>query len=427
MKTVSIKSLTLQHFKGIRDVKIEFDEKETTIAGDNGTGKTTIFDAFTWLLFGKNGRDEKDFAIKTIENGKVIPQIDHSVTGILIVDDKPVELRRVYAEKWTRRRGSDTEEMTGHETTYYIDGIPTSATEYGAYVNGIVNEAMFKLLSSSTYFNTMKWQDRREVLIKMAGAINSADIITTLDKPQADEITALLTRGEKMADYRKKLAADKARIKPLLEQAKPRIDEVKRAMPEPVDFKAIKAEVSTIDAAIAEIDKAVIDQVAAFEVEIKSQQAVHAEIGKLKQQIQTIEFESTAANRKQQADREAKITQLDNTIKSLANEISLNDETSNNLMRDKAAYETAIAKLRGEWAEEINKTIEFKEGEFVCPTCQRELDPDTIEQKQGEMTVAFEKNKKEKLTKIKSEGERLKETLSRAKTSLHALDSAKQA
>ena len=406
MKTVTIQSLSLRNFKGVRDLKIEFDEKETNVLGDNGTGKTTVFDAFTWLLFGKNGRDEKDFAIKTIVDGAVLPQIDHSVTGLLTVDGKYVELKRVYEEKWTRRRGSDKEEMTGHETTYYIDGIPTSATEYSAYINGIVGEAMFKLLTSSTYFNTMKWQDRREVLIKMAGSINSNDIIATLDKPQADEILAIISRGEKMADYKKKLAADKARIKPLLEQAKPRIDEVKRSMPEPVDFKAIKAEVSTIDATIAEIDKAVTDQVAAFQDEIKAQQAVHAEIGKLKQQIQTIEFEGMAANRKADAERTEVISFLN---RKKMNNIILANETEAMLLKlndDKAGFEKTIESLREAWSREVNNTItiEFDENDFICPFCRRELDSIHAEQKRGEMIAAYEKTKEELLTTIRNKG-----------------------
>lgn len=427
MKTVTIKSLSLRNFKGVRDLKIEFDEAETNIMGDNGTGKTTVFDAFTWLLFGKNGRDEKDFAIKTIVDGAVVPQIEHSVTGLLTVDGKDVELRRVYEEKWTRRRGSDKEEMTGHETTYYIDGIPTSATEYSAYINGIVGEAMFKLLTSSTYFNTMKWQDRREVLIKMAGSINPNDIIATLDKPQADEILAIITRGEKMADYKKKLAADKARIKPLLEQAKPRIDEVKRSMPEPVDFKAIKAEVSTIDTTIAEIDKAVTDQVAAFQDEIKAQQAVHAEIGKLKQQIQFFEFEATAAMRKAESEMEATIATLTSKLRNVNNDIDINDETANKLIQNKVTYEAAIDVLRGAWADVSKTAIEFKEGEFVCPTCQRQLDPDTIEQKQEEMAAAFEKDKGEKLTKLKVDGEKLKKQIEDITISLIELSERKGA
>ena len=63
---IKIKKLSLLNFKGIRELSIEFDEV-TNIHGENGTGKSTIFDAFTWLLFGKDSHDSKDFNIKTLD------------------------------------------------------------------------------------------------------------------------------------------------------------------------------------------------------------------------------------------------------------------------------------------------------------------------------------------------------------------------
>lgn len=41
---IKIKSITLRNFKGLRDVSFDFDGRNATIIGDNGTGKTTIFD-----------------------------------------------------------------------------------------------------------------------------------------------------------------------------------------------------------------------------------------------------------------------------------------------------------------------------------------------------------------------------------------------
>ncbi len=50
MKEIIIKQLSLLNFKGVRDLTIDFDARVTDISGRNGLGKTTIFDAFTWLL-----------------------------------------------------------------------------------------------------------------------------------------------------------------------------------------------------------------------------------------------------------------------------------------------------------------------------------------------------------------------------------------
>ena len=60
-------SLTLQNFKGIKGFILDADGQNSNVFGNNGTGKSTLFDAFTWLLFGKNSRDEKDFGIKTLD------------------------------------------------------------------------------------------------------------------------------------------------------------------------------------------------------------------------------------------------------------------------------------------------------------------------------------------------------------------------
>jgi exonuclease SbcC len=64
---IFLQSLSLLNFKGIRDLAITFDHI-TNIKGENATGKTSIFDAFTWLLFGKDSTDRKDFEIKTLDN-----------------------------------------------------------------------------------------------------------------------------------------------------------------------------------------------------------------------------------------------------------------------------------------------------------------------------------------------------------------------
>ena len=67
MKEIIIKRMSFVNFKGIRNLTVDFDDTLTSILGTNGVGKTSIFDGFTWLLFGKDSENRKNFNIKTLD------------------------------------------------------------------------------------------------------------------------------------------------------------------------------------------------------------------------------------------------------------------------------------------------------------------------------------------------------------------------
>ena len=93
--------LTLDNFKGIRHFELDTKGGNASIYGDNATGKTTLFDAFLYLLFGKDSQNKADFALKTLDEGNnVIPGLDHAVEGIFEINGGFIRLR-----KYTRRYG----------------------------------------------------------------------------------------------------------------------------------------------------------------------------------------------------------------------------------------------------------------------------------------------------------------------------------
>ena len=98
---IKLRKLALQNFKGIKNKTIEFT-CETNIYGQNASGKTTIFDAYLWLLFNKDSSNATEFNIKTLgADGKPIHQLEHSVEGSFEIDDQEVVLKKIYKEKWT--------------------------------------------------------------------------------------------------------------------------------------------------------------------------------------------------------------------------------------------------------------------------------------------------------------------------------------
>ena len=150
---IKLKSLRFVNFKGFKDFALGFDD-QTTIFGDNGVGKTTIFDGFTWLLFGKDSGERADFEIKTLDaGGRAIEKLDHEVEGVLEVNGAPITLKRVMREKWTKKRGTEFAEMTGHENTFFVNEVPLSKTDYAKKVSEIIDESVFKLITSPAAFN----------------------------------------------------------------------------------------------------------------------------------------------------------------------------------------------------------------------------------------------------------------------------------
>src|SRR5690606_9514177 len=124
MKNIFLKTLTIINFKGAKHISIDFEDV-TSIYGENGTCKTTIFDAFTWLLFGKDSQDRKDFDIKPIDsNGNTIQKIENEVEGVLLVNGGPLTIKRIQREKWVKKRGSSDSEFAGNETVYFWDEVP---------------------------------------------------------------------------------------------------------------------------------------------------------------------------------------------------------------------------------------------------------------------------------------------------------------
>ena len=65
-----IKGIRMYNFRQYMDVSLEFstdpEKNITLVMGDNGTGKTTLAQAFTWCLFGTT-----DFEMQEVINRKV--------------------------------------------------------------------------------------------------------------------------------------------------------------------------------------------------------------------------------------------------------------------------------------------------------------------------------------------------------------------
>ena len=199
-------NLRLRNFKGIKDLSLEIDGKDLNVYGENGTGKTTIFDAFMWLLFDKDSQNSSQFNVKPLDTfGEPNHMMEHEVIAVIELDGKHVELQKTYKEKWTKKRGQADSELTGHTTDYFINGVPKKLKEYKDFLAEIIDEDTFKIITNPLHFNTkVDWKKRRQIALEICGEVQIEEIF---DKPDVELIEII----SKLSDGQKTSLANKAR------------------------------------------------------------------------------------------------------------------------------------------------------------------------------------------------------------------------
>lgn len=411
---IDLKKLTLTNFKGIRSLTVAFNQV-TNIYGHNATGKTTVFDAFLWLLFGKDSTDRKDFQIKTVDaNNEPYHRLDHEVEAVLYVDANEITLKRSLREKWTKKRGTTEAEFTGHETTFFWNDVPMKESDFQNKVNALVDEKIFKLLTNTSYFNTLKWQDRRAVLMSMAGEISETDILNSIgagNDVAFKPLVAALMAKKTIPEYKAEISAKKKKIKDELQLIPARIDEANRNLPEDWPYNAIEKELKESKASLEEVEAQLMDVTKAKNASNEALNKKLSDIQSLKRKVQGIEFDAknTVLNKKQQRDQA--IEDLRRKIKGLANEANNYAADINREEGRKKSIQNQQTDLRLKWTTTNDEQIKIDESEFCCPTCKRSFDPDVIEGKIVEMKNNFNEEKSRKLTSITDQGKRLGEEI----------------
>lgn len=380
--------LNLQNFKGIRNSEFDFGGIDATIYGDNATGKTTVFDSLCWLLFGKDSLDRADFEIKTLENGEPIHKVNHEVEAEFLNDDgNSFTLRRVYREKYSSPRGGDTK-LTGHTTDYFINEVPVKEKEYKQYINDVIAEDVFKLITNPLYFNEQySWQNRRKLLLEMCGDVEDASVINSKD--ELKRLSELLN-GRTVDEQRKIVAAKKTAINKELDMIPVRIDE---ALRNKADITASQTKlttgIETLNKSINELENQKATIINGFSSTEKRSKI--DEIGRqLKaRQSEVLSIYNTEKQRKR-GEYEALLTQL----KIIESEHDRYTDRAYDLAKDIERESKRIETLQAEFdtfnAQEFNKE--------ACPTCGQPL----LEDKQAELEAAFNSEKAAKLEEWQS-------------------------
>ena len=400
MTEIKIKRLVLENFKCHKILKLDFMGGNASIYGDNASGKTSIYDALTWLLFGKDsqGNGEKNIEIKPLDaNGEVK---DHdaltSVEAILDVNGEEVTLRRTYKEVWSTKRGSATATYDGNTSEYYVNGVPCKRNAFQDAVNELVSEDTFRMLTSVSHFaSQISWQDRRAVLFKVAGVMDDKQILATNEAfaPLVDSMGKL-----SLDDYKKKLLAEKRKFVGAKTEIPARISECQKTIEDiqGLDFTKAKAQVEALQATL----NGVSEQIISIEHDSAADQK-RLEIGNAQLELSQLENENKAY-RNQQTTGSVNVHGLSVRITSLRKQ----QETKKRLLENESAYitqlDTKITASRSEWMS-VNGEV-FTVGN--CPTCGQNLPEEQVKRAKEQ----FESDKQVRLSKILDAANTIKAT-----------------
>lgn len=406
---IILKELTLIYFKGIQQQTISFNQI-TNIFGDNGTGKTSVFDAFVWLFFGKDSTDRKDFQVKTLDKGNnIIPKIEHEVSATLVIDGKEIIVRRILKENWVTKRGSEVAEFQGNETSYFWDGVPMMLKDFTVRVNQVMDEQVFKLITNPLAFNSMKWEDRRNVLIQISGGENIEELAG--ENPEYQKLVKELNSGKTIAEYKKQVASTVTLAKQNIKLIPTRIDEVNRTKPESYDFASLKTLIEVKQSEVAKIDEAITNKSGAFDTANRENNNRKTTASNLKHEIETIQIAAKREAKKQLTPDTSKIDSLRSKLSTKKSDLVTANNALVTLGSKVATIKGEIEALkskqeskRNDWYTENAKEISFDENAFCCPTCKRDFEESEKEAKVAEMKSNFMTSKQNALAAINAQG-----------------------
>ena len=373
-----LNKLTISNFKGASAQEITFKNR-TTISGANGTGKTTIMDAFMWLLAGKDST--------LTDNPNIVPiglnEANPTVSADFDIDGKPVSVRKVQTYK-----NKDGKESTSNQ--YFVNDVPMTERDFKAKMEtyGVDFDKML-VLSHPDYLlrdTSKKGRDfvRNDVLFPMAQTVSDKDIAK---KEKLKELAKALDDYE-LLEIEKMQKATLSRIDKEIGKnnvvANARIDELSRQK-------------VTVSKETKDRHKALTEQLADLEAKKKRADELQMDIMNLKFDRSAVvsALNEEICRQKSEVDKTLAETmkmanQANNEVELLNNKIEVKQESI-------SSNESRIKYLKDKQAE--LKKRKFDKKQTVCPTCGQDYPADMAK----EIEDRFNSEKEAQMESIKAE------------------------
>lgn len=398
MKTIKLKKLILKDWRAQNRV-VEFSDN-TEIRGYNESGKSSVYNAFLWLLTGCDADDRNNYNLfdNTIEQTHDTSKVA-SVEGIFDIDGVEYTFMRTAEIGWARKRGSEVYERKGTDNyKFYVDHIERNAGDYKKTIEELFAPMdKLKIMLNLQYFLKMDWKDMRRHLQDMVGEIGINDL-----KGDYSEIMSDLCKyspEEVKESY-------KSRMKPIKQSISGlpiTIETLKSNLPDISGLDEVQKEIEEAKEQIANIDKQLLGSSESMQKFIDKRNEELAKISELENDYRQYRLSYNARH------DDAK-TELSEEIRAVSlrnDKITVENQRGKDLI-EKAKKSLPLAELKlqtlNEYREQLlGQNKEVKAMQFTddtCAFCGQKLPEDKLE----EAKAKFNANKEAKHNAIVAEG-----------------------
>jgi len=401
---ILITNLRLENFKCFKNKEFSFSEKVTTISGRNGSGKTTIADAILFCLFGKNTQGQSDLELfKTREDGKVIPNLDHSVEMVITHDGIETTLKRSIKEVWVKKRGSDESVFKNNTVEYFVDGESLTKGDFEKYVSSLINENVFKAITNPTYFPSLKWQDQRAFLTSLVD----------MPKLSYDDLAgalSLIAPDQSLEDFLKHLSYQIKEIKKKLDKIPVRLEEQNKALPEKLDWDAIEKDIVLSQSEISNLEKQILA--------LKQGNGVDIEREELRKELDSVEKYLDQTIEQAKGDTQFLMNEHRDLVAKYT--AKFNEELNNQRLMEQTIaaderlisqcstidYEELLQDLRDQWP---TQKFSIDPQSAYCPTCGQPIPQEQYQEKVNEMREKFNLSVEAKKKDLNAQAAKIKQ------------------
>ena len=398
-----LQRMIMDNFKGTKHLEVCFGQ-ETRIAGRNGIGKSTIADAFFWVLLGSdshgNAPGSNNFREKPLdEDGREIHNLTTAVTLDCTLDGQPFQLRREQTENWVKKRGQAEAVFSGNVSSWWINGVERKANDFKAAVASITSTDVFCYIAMLSAFNQADVKTRRSVLVGMSDGDIASHL---LEAPEYGFIKAETAAKNIKPEELQKVLKDRLKLQNAeLKMIPARADEARRLIPDMQEADVEKAR-QTVDKAAAATEE--LDRKIAAAMAADTGAALLERIADARRRVEERRSELSTKHLQALCEHRAKIAKCEEALTAAKQSLAGKQAAFDKAERMQAEQSDMAQQLRLKWKAVRAETFAPPQVSSICPTCHQAIPPEQVQQAIDHAKDAFEQDKLRRLGEISKQG-----------------------